>query len=334
MFPSYPGFEDLPIRVQVEWQGRARPVVARLERWPGIKGAYFVCSFEDADEGEWIVRLGHAFHSVENLTRLVCRYAAHDLESHEPRNSRKFSTRGEQKISALVQRAFVENNANCGVVRAIRVPDLPDKPSIVVEYSKGLFWCPNPQWFDFTPFHLKDGSTRLPLNASEARQQVRDEWQDGSSDVRFAWEWATLSLEERFVRLTGFRGNWRDLEDLMSLILMAASSLWQTRTSLEWMFDPGAGWIHIDSATDNEAAAALIAEKWMPTLQRYFVPCWESNCLNHPAADLFWRHHGVLPTVWFEEPPTAHEQLEAKLRLRDWLEDKATPAQIKELLDT
>ena len=57
MFPTYPGFEDLPIRVEVEWQGRTRPVVANIERWPlHHQLIVVVCQFEeDAGDGEWVL---------------------------------------------------------------------------------------------------------------------------------------------------------------------------------------------------------------------------------------------------------------------------------------
>lgn len=58
VFPPFPGFEKFVLRVEVEWQGRARFVVARLEALPGSpRTAVLVATFEDAPaEGEWLVR--------------------------------------------------------------------------------------------------------------------------------------------------------------------------------------------------------------------------------------------------------------------------------------
>ena len=56
MFEVYPGFEELELRIEVEWRGQTRMVVARLERWLDSRQAALVCQFaDDEDEGEWII---------------------------------------------------------------------------------------------------------------------------------------------------------------------------------------------------------------------------------------------------------------------------------------
>ena len=53
---------------------------------------------------------------------------------------------------------------------------------------------------------------------------------------------------------------------------------------------------------------------------------------QHICAREFWRHAETLENVRVDEPPTMHEQLEARLELREWLEDKATPDEIARML--
>lgn len=77
-----------------------------------------------------------------------------------------------------------------------------------------------------------------------------------------------------------------------------------------------------------------------------FLTQWDElipeHCFPHWRIDWFHQHLCVirfalnhcssLSHVKMNEPPTAHEQLEAKLALRDWLKDKATPAVAARLL--
>ncbi len=332
MFSPVPSLEELSLRAEVEWEGRVQHVVVRVEAWPGVGYAVLSCVLEETG-GKYFIRNGKAFYQTVRFDKWVCRYAAIDVSSDKPRNKVKFSARGEEKIRSIVCRAFALNNADWGVVRLFQLPQLSGKPRVVADFRESLWWCPAPVWTNFVPFRLTPATTALAPEESAAQQQLLSAWDDKSSDAYFSWKWATLSKEERDAQLIGFDGNWRELELVMQLILTGASQLWQSESSLEWMFDPGRCWSNIDSGTDNEAAADVIVEEWHPILQSYFLPSWQqSHLTDHPCVERFWSHYGILEVVSFDRPPTAHEQLEAKLALRDWLADKATPEEAARLL--
>ena len=331
MFPAYPGFEDLPLRVKVQWQGRKRPVVARLERWPETNKAVLVCAL-DNDEGEWIVRMGQAFYFMGAPSRLLCRFVGYDVKTRASHNLRKFSDWGKAKLSRIVRRAFAENNANFGLVRVLCLPKLPNFPRIVAHSTENLFWCSTSQWQSFVPFRLEPAPIALDSNSDKAGQQLQNAWEDQNSDAYFAWQWAALNREERLKKCTGFEGDWDELKEVMELILRASSALWDLDSGWNWWFNVGNDGNDISSRNDYEVEGELILKPWQPILDARFRPKWREKWLTrHLCVAKFWREEGVSEDVYIDAV-TAHEQLEAKLQLRAWLQDKAMPAQIKQLL--
>ncbi len=76
MFDAYPGFEGLTLRVEVEWQGRARPVVVQIVQWPAFdsEAAVVLCVMEDdAEAGERIVTDYNALYFVPLPQSLIHR---------------------------------------------------------------------------------------------------------------------------------------------------------------------------------------------------------------------------------------------------------------------
>ncbi len=334
MFSPVPSLEELSLRVEVEWEDRIQHVVVRVEAWPGAGYAVLSCVLEETG-GKYFVRSGKAFYQTGTSERWFCRYAATDDCSDKPCNKIKFSARGEEKFRSIVRRAFAFNNADWGVIRLIQLPQLPNKPRVVADFVDSLCWCPTPDplWPNLVPFRLLSAPTALAPTENAAQQQLLSAWNDKSSDAYFAWNWAILSQKERYSLLTGFDGDWQELQTVMRLILTGASTLWREETALEWVFRPTEPWSNLDSGTDNEEAADVIVEAWHPILQSYFAPSWQENRLaTHICVEQFWSQCGILRSVSIDSPPTAHEQLEAKLALRDWLADKATPAQTARLL--
>ena len=65
--------------------------------------------------------------------------------------------------------------------------------------------------------------------------------------------------------------------------------------------------------------------------RQYFAPELDENYLKRCSAAAHWSNR-TLPIGVAASRPTQHERLEALLQLRDWLRDKATPAQIEALL--
>ena len=331
MFAIYPGFEDLTLRVEVEWRGSKRMVVARLEQWPGASYAVLSCTREDTGS-KYFVSNGKAFYQLSAPQRWLCRYVAYDIHSRKPQNKTKFNTRGEDKFRSIVQRAFRENNANWGVIRLVQLPELPKKPRVVAEFPENLCWCLNPLWPNFMPFRLEPAPTELDLEENIAQQQILDAWNDESSDAYLAWNWATLSKEDKRRQIAGFDGDWNELEHIMKLIMQSSTSLWQLDNEWSWWFSLSNGSGYLDSSNGREDEGTSLLECWREVLCAYFRPKWREEWLiKHLCVNEFWKEFGIFGDV-FVKNATAHEQIEAKLALREWLRDKATPAVAASLL--
>ena len=68
MFLAYRGFENLPLRVEVKWQGETRFVMGRIAQWPGSELAVVVCSF--ADYARFLHSRGWTANDANNMNGL------------------------------------------------------------------------------------------------------------------------------------------------------------------------------------------------------------------------------------------------------------------------
>ena len=140
MFPPFPGFENLPIHVEVEFGGRTRPVVARVETLPTFPSrAVPVCSFLDApDQGEWLLgnsaRDIYTFGNPDHLLtrRTIFRGVGVERESRVELDSKI--------VQSFIQRALIGEGNQLQVLRVV-VLDLPHPPHIAfLSVSRGR-WC-------------------------------------------------------------------------------------------------------------------------------------------------------------------------------------------------
>ena len=319
MFPAYPGFENLSLRAEIEWRGRKRRVVARLEQWPDSDDAVLVCDFEDEEVGEWLVARGDAFWRPGTLHDWLCRYTVYNIATREPQS---WSEAGQIKLRFCLQRALA-----CGKLSFASVYVLPDAPApnLVLVESDVLYWCCGPERSSFVPFHL---IRKLAANAQDAQHQLYSAWSDRTSDARFAWDWANSTDHKRLYLLTGYGGDCHEVERAMKMILRNKSSLWETESRWRWNLSESELSSESWSGADNE-----LLEPWNRWVRNHYYP--DLNPLlrrEHPCVQELWSERVREVRVTVNGPPSMHEQLEAKLWLRDWLKDKATPEQIKELL--
>lgn len=103
MFAIYPGFEDLSLRVEVEWRGSKRTVVARLEQWPNSDKAVLVCQIEGEDN-EFLLRSWSGFYCRDKPQRVLHRYVS--SETGQPRVRWRWSGRAERQVRAIIERSF------------------------------------------------------------------------------------------------------------------------------------------------------------------------------------------------------------------------------------
>jgi hypothetical protein len=310
VFAAFPGFEEFALRVEVEWQGRARPVVARLEQAPSpLKGAVVVCRLEDApEEGEWLVLQGlsQPLRSIRRHNEIILRRTV--------RNA--FSRRG------LTVGQFLELDVPRAPGRVLLSPDLcawltDEQNHFARRDASGLF-----RWKPLLP-------------TVQLQEQLQREWEQPHSDARFAWGWAQLSRDEKMARVCGFNGNWGELRRVMRLVLLCSGELWNRASSWNWSLHHefgGRGWLVNFSDRRDTSQSARFAQ-WQTFLFERFAPDLQSELLKkHLCAREFWRGAGALESVRLDAPPTMHERLEARLELRAWLEGRAMPDEIERLL--
>ena len=319
MFSAYPDFENLPLHIEIEWHGCKRRVAVRLGQWPNSDDAVLVCDFEDKVAGEQLIARGELFWHLNNPHNWLCRYAVYDVATHEPQS---WSERGQVKLRSCLQRAFALGKLSFATVYAL--PDVP-APNIVLAETDILYWCCGLDRSNFVPFNLMQ---KLPANAQDAQYQLCSAWRDRASDARFAWDWANSTDHKRLYLLTGYAGALHEVERAMKMILLNKGSLWETESSWRWNLSQGELIGESRSGADDE-----LTEPWNRWVRNHYCP--DLNLLlrrEHPCVQELWAERVREVAVTVNGPPSMHEQLEAKLWLRDWLQDKASPEQIKELL--
>lgn len=348
MFPIYPGFEDLPIRAEVHWyrkmrREQTRCVIARVAQWPTSKAekAVLICSFEDdAELGEWIVTDKHDFYIVTSPQRWLSHPLTVSSQSPYLSRPKRLNSSNEKSISLLLKDIFSGDTNRHGLARIFYLPELPAKLNIIVQLPNegSLYWCPSQNLGRAIPFTLAHRTTRLSPQNTEAYNQLRSAWQDTSSDARFAWEWSGLSKSEKILRLTGVppasgeRARVeKEMRRIMRLILINYE-MWGPDEQWGLYFELGSR-SHIWHEDGRLEKNDQHLHKWNRLLQRYLMPHLRYDWLEkHRCVEDQWPFQAHSAVVEIEHPPTAHEQLEAKLELRDWLRDKTTPDEAARLL--
>ena len=331
MFESFPGFEDLPIFVEVEWQEKKRPVVVRLECWPQSRQAVLVCAFEDEPEyGEWLVMASNrAPQFVGSPHRLRFNRVVFDVATRQVSSTPDLKEQRLDKLQSIVRRAFVGDNFR--VARLLELPDLPDEPRMALWCVAESLWCSGWQSQNATPFQFS--VSPLYLNPQHAGERLMLDWNEPESDARFAWGWAQWNDEQRRAQLSGFDGDSQQLERVMTWILLGAKPLWELESGWTWSLRPNeetGGWLWNNAYSDAEPGPIL--DKWQKWLLSRFAPRWRADWIEkYSCVKQFWGWR-ALAEVQIDEPPTMHEQLESRLQLRQWLEDNAAPDEIEALL--
>lgn len=344
MFPAYPGFEDLPLRVEVEWQGRTRPVVARLEGWPDSNRGVLVCTFEDdTKDGEWVVRQSSPvpYWVKETADGFWDLWSwGEDERLNKYISATKFDAEALEELRSNIKRAF--KNDALEVARLFELP-FARAPRIAMWAQTRSTWYD--EWNLKSLTHFKLPQSLLQFNERQAREYLLGEWHDTSSDARFAWQWSQYHGQECLMQYSGIREYFTELERIMKLILIASTYLWQVDSYWLWDFTP---WEEKEQLLDPSKASTPPSlnnrtsrpylqsnlHLWNCYLLQSYTPKWKEEWIG--------KHECIGHTMKLKEranvrlimnsPPTAHQQLEAKLALRDWLKGKATPEQIAQLM--
>ncbi len=336
MFPIYPGFEELPLCVEVAWREQTRAVIARFEQWPYWPATVLVCSFEEApDEGEWMLVYERSLNIFPQPERMIQSYELAHGESLEPHPVMEFLPSELERLHDEIRRAFASPRKK-SVARLLWLPDLPAEPRLALELEAGLFWCSDGRDPNFAPFQINSAPAQLPVDLSESQAALRRAWDDPASDARFAWKWAMQSDEERVKALTGFAGawDWREIHQVMKWVLISAAALWQLDRGWLWQISADARHDVLEDRSHGNSDPGIVLDEWISFLRSHYVPRWREDLVtNHQCAREFCGTHGCnIGLVQMLNAPTAHERLEAQLALRDWLRRAATSQQAESLL--
>lgn len=144
-------------------------------------------------------------------------------------------------------------------------------------------------------------------NSAYVFQWLQQQWQQLDSEVRFAWEWNRKNIQQQQQYFFETLPRWRELSELMT----AVASAIQIPSEQIWTLN------HVDSSAQFSEVQEQL-ENWSTLFVAHFLPfaplpLSEPKCLRDSlqfAAD----HIHVKGTE-----TSAHQQLEAKLFLRDWL---------------
>ncbi len=334
MFEIYPGFEELELRVEVQWREQTRTVIARVERWPDSDRAVLICELEDdAEAGEWIVTDYRDFYTVPWPHRCLSRPIVVSRQSPYLSRPIKLKPAKEKKFRLLLQGTFNGGIARHGLARIFYLSELPTSPNVVVQMpdDDNLCWCPTSYLNDAVPFALSESAMRLSSRKTEAEAQLRSVWQDEASDARFGWRWSSLSKDEKFLELTGLYNKSEvrarieeEMRRVMRLILIYFE-MWGPDEQWNLYFTLG-GRSHISHEDGRLEKNNQQLHKWNALLREYLMPQFHADWdEKHRCVGDCWSIEMPSVSVEIEQPPTAHEQLEAKLALRDWLRGAATP---------
>jgi len=335
VFSPFPGFESLPIEVEIHSQGRARIVVARVEQLPtSPPRATLVLSFPDAPEdGEWLLCNGERdIYTLGNPAHLLRFHTVYHPHSRELEEWAELSPRRVEKVRSLIERALGETRKGLRVVRAVELPDLPHAPRIALLWpSKGI-WFENrqPQHDQITPF-VAPGFDFWSQGAS-APAWLQWQLNDPDSDARFAWQWASWSEKERVWRSCGSQFDAREVQQVMKWVLFGADALWRRAANWEWALQPdyaSYGWLR--SWPERDVGLDTHLSVWQEWLFAFLAPAWRADWLEHLCVREFWGQRNLVEVV-LEVVPTMHERLEARLELRAWLQGKATPDEVERLI--
>ncbi len=163
---------------------------------------------------------------------------------------------------------------------------------------------------------------KAALNASDSFASYACRWLQAPSQGRS--EMWRLEVERR-----------AELEQLMKWVVWCLPEVWEqgervqlcsTRaySASEWFFIAQTRPYRLPQLSPDASAIAL---RWGQFWQPYFLPI---HALS--LQELNWKLGYSMPTLGATiHPPTAHQQLEARLNVRDWLSRNA-PEQINELL--
>ena len=164
---------------------------------------------------------------------------------------------------------------------------------------------------------------------------------DTRSDCAFVWRWMQCDAQEKIQLIFSVD---REVVEICERVLCAYAwnhPSWSDDTPLKWVFQIGVSSCENPKEDtflvggNGTAANQLNASGYnffLRTLIWKHLDSHKKRKLEEqiaPNQKTYLQHHHWIIKVPI---PTAHERLEAKLQLRDWLRDKVSPDELAELM--
>ncbi len=319
MFPTYPSFEDVIIRAEIQWQGRARPLAARIARWPLAPQLVFgACYFEDdASDGEWAL--------LDHLGIFVFPVVGSNADN---------SGISHEKLISIFKGQLGKPRIYLGRLVELALPDNPRFALCAPPQHSGEhrtnFWVKDHifyESFDFaeSPFHLDETGVRAALQS---------EWRDEQSDARFAWQWAQWSYEEQDRKSLGAVRDVTELSQVARWIMQCSPELWRDESNTQWTWHLSLVLDEMNSLSSDAKGSAKLPNclgTWLVLLRAHFAPQRRADWFeDHRCVREFWSEivadefDPEIIRVEARRPGSHHQLLETKLALRHWLRRAAT----------
>ena len=223
-----------------------------------------------------------------------------------------------------------------------------EKPYLLLQHHGFAYWC----WRgENKMFYWKNDEGQQKRLSSdwvrqtpdvEIRRQIKEMLADTRSDCVFVWRWMQCDAQQRIQLIFSVD---REIVETCERVLHAyawSHPLWSDDIPLKWVFQIG-----VSSSENLKENTFLVGGDGTRANQL--------NASGHIVLlrTLIWRHldshkkselaKQIAPNqktylqhdFWIVQVPipTAHERLEGRLLLRDWLRDKVSSTELAELMD-
>lgn len=332
-----PGWQKLtaveePLIHTIPWYGTKIPFIFQfcgIDSRPHV----FARPVESHDEGNWLVceakqNVYHSFWSKrEHLERIVQSLCANDGQFLMAR----FLTVSEQFFLAESEELYWSVD--------------PGNSIILFEDGEGYWYSNGGEVLARFGFSLEEGTLR-----NDVRAVVRafDQWlSDSDSDIAFARRWNMLQGEahdedtqKRANLVLGGEEKQKEIESVMRWTVLCEPLLWQMGDEWAWVLDRR----DLGPLMNHDQAVNLFGRNFQQKFP--FVYRMQQFLLQHHIPGLchpLWQKHRCtmefpslndylgerFAAVEIKGQPSAHERLEARLQLRDWLQQNAYPDEIE-----
>ncbi|RYX85521.1 hypothetical protein EON83_06040 [bacterium] len=163
---------------------------------------------------------------------------------------------------------------------------------------------------------------------------------DPDTDISFARRWATMGRDEKAVCILRGERNYERLQSVLRWTLICESALWNYARTWSWslVYPPGSAWGGLIDPDERFWFDTSIPSDEIPFVSRiqkflveHYIPdmcylLWEQHrCVLDRRSD----YDDCFMQLEISGELSAHEQLEARLQLREWLEQNATLEEIE-----